>query len=183
MRSIISIRLSIASLMRRILSRRFLKFGTVGVSGIVVNQGLLYLAQEHLFNMFLQPQMRLNLSLALAIFFATLNNFIWNRMWTWADRKHQHHRPMYIQFGQYTLACWLSILLQVLFTNVLASHVYYLWANLVAIVLTSVLNFLLNDIWTFGRLKLTAGHTAPSSSLRQAQDKPNPRQQVGEDRT
>jgi putative flippase GtrA len=29
-------------------------------------------------------------------------------------------------------------------------------ANLVAIVLTSILNFVLNDIWTFGRLKLSA---------------------------
>ena len=150
-----------ASLMRRIFSRRFLKFGTVGVSGIVVNQGLLYFGQEHIFHGFQQVEMRLNLSLALAIFFATLNNFIWNRMWTWADRKQHHHRPMVIQFGQYTLACWLSILLQVIFTNALAPHVYYLWANLVAIVLTSVLNFVLNDIWTFGRLKLTARHASP----------------------
>jgi putative flippase GtrA len=155
---LLSLKLSLASLLRRIFSRRFLKFGTVGVSGIVVNQGLLYVAQEHIFNTFQRPELRLNLSLALAIFFATLNNFIWNRKWTWADRKQQHHRPMHIQFGQYTLACWLSILLQVLFTNVLAPHVYYLWANLVAIVLTSVLNFLLNDVWTFGRLKLSAGH-------------------------
>jgi putative flippase GtrA len=107
--------------------------------------------------------MRLNLSLALAILFATLNNFIWNRMWTWADRKQHHHRPMYVQFGQYTLACWLSILLQVLFTNALAPHVYYLWANLVAIVLTSVMNFLLNDIWTFGRLKMKTGNAAPQA--------------------
>ena len=27
-------------------------------------------------------------------------------------------------------------------------------ANLISIVVTSVLNFLLNDIWTFGRMKL-----------------------------
>lgn len=148
--------MSIASLARRVFSFRFLKFGTVGASGIVVNQGLLYYAQEHIFNGFRQAEMRLNLSLALAIFFATLNNFIWNRMWTWADRKQHHHHPMYIQFGQYTLACWLSILLQVIFTNALAQHFYYMSANLVAIVLTSVLNFVLNDIWTFGRLKLSA---------------------------
>ena len=161
--SVINLKLSIASLLRRIFSWRFLKFGTVGASGVVINQGLLYVAQEYIFHGFQQPEMRLNLSLALAIFFATLNNFIWNRKWTWADRKYHHHRPIYFQFGQYMLACWLSILLQVIFTNVLAPHIYYLWANLIAIVLTSVLNFVLNDIWTFGRLKLTDAHHQPPS--------------------
>jgi putative flippase GtrA len=154
----LNIHLSIASLMRRIFSRRFLKFGTVGASGILVNQGVLYLAREHVFHAVSVPGevdwLQLNLSLALAIFFATLNNFFWNRLWTWADRRHHYDRPILIQFGQYTLSCGVSIALQVLFTNLLAPHVYYLFANLIAIVVTSVLNFLLNDIWTFGRLKL-----------------------------
>ncbi len=162
---IFSLRLSLASLMRRIFSRRFLKFGTVGASGIVVNQGVLYVAHEYIFHVSQAAGsvdwIRLNLSLALAIFFATLNNFIWNRMWTWADRKQQHHGSFLAQFGQYTLACWLSIVLQAVLTNLLAPHLLNIYiANMIAIVLTSVLNFLLNDIWTFGRLKLTAGHTS-----------------------
>lgn len=153
-----SLRLSVASLLRRIFSRRFLKFGTVGASGIVINQGVLYVAQEYIFHVSHAAGgvdwMGLNLSLGLAIFLATLNNFFWNRLWTWADRKQHYDRPILIQFGQYTLSCGLSIVLQVLFTNLLAPHIYYLIANLIAIVFTSVLNFLLNDIWTFGRLKL-----------------------------
>jgi dolichol-phosphate mannosyltransferase len=145
-----------ASLLRRVFSRRFLKFGTVGASGTVINIGMLYLAQEHIFNSVQSTDIRLNLSLALAIFVATLNNFFWNRLWTWKDRVQHHHRPWLFQFGQYTLACWLSIVLQVLFTNLLAPHFYYQIANLIAIGLTSVLNFLLNDIWTFGRVKFGA---------------------------
>ena len=131
---------------------------------MVVNMGLLYVAQEHIFNAVQQTEIKLNLSLALAIFFATLNNFFWNRLWTWADRKQQHHGPFLVQFGQYTVACWLSILLQAVFTNLLAPHIYYLIGNMVAIAATSVLNFVLNDIWTFGRLKLTAARapTHPS---------------------
>ena len=154
--------LSLASLLRRIFSLRFLKFGTVGVSGIVVNQGVLYLAQEHLFHVSHSAGsvnwVDLNLSLAMAIFFATLNNFFWNRLWTWADRKGHYDRPIVVQFGQYTLSCGISIALQVLFTNLLAPHIYYMVANLVAIVVTSVVNFLLNDIWTFGRVKLSGAH-------------------------
>ncbi len=160
----LNIRLSIGSLLRRIFSRRFLKFGTVGASGVLINLGLLYYAQEHIFTAIQQPTMRLNLSLALAIFFATLNNFFWNRLWTWADRKQHYDRPMLTQFGQYTLACWLSIALQAVFTNMLAPHFYYLIANLIAVMLTSVLNFVLNDIWTFGRLKLLTGHPSRQDS-------------------
>jgi len=159
MSSLLNLRMSLASLLRRIFSLRFLKFGSVGVSGMAVNMGLLYVAQEHIFNTIQQPEIKLNLSLAVAIFFATLNNFIWNRRWTWGDRKQHHHRPFLAQFGRYTLACWLSILLQAVFTNLLAPHIYYLIANMAAIAATSVLNFVLNDIWTFGRLKLTQGHT------------------------
>lgn len=154
MKPAISIRLSIGSLLRRIFSRRFLKFGIVGASGTVINLGVLYLAQEHIFNAAQQPGLKLNLSLALAIFLATINNFFWNRRWTWADRKQHYERPVLVQFGQYMAACWLSIALQAVFTNVLAPHFYYLVANLIAIGLTSVLNFVVNDLWTFGRLKL-----------------------------
>lgn len=158
MKSFIGLRLSIASLLRRIFALRFLKFGTVGASGILVNQGVLYASQEYIFHVSHVRDgvdwMRLNLSLALAIFFATLNNFFWNRLWTWADRKHHYNKPWLTQFGQYVLACWLSIALQVLLTNLLAPYLYIYIANLIAIVLTSVLNFILNDIWTFGRMKL-----------------------------
>jgi dolichol-phosphate mannosyltransferase len=144
----------LASLMRRLLSRRFLKFGIVGGSGIVVNLGLLYAGREYLFNQVQPIELRLNLALAVAIFFATLNNFFWNRLWTWADRNANHHRHIVVQFGQYGLACWVSIVLQAIFTNLLAPHFYFLVANLIAIAVTSVLNFILNDIWTFGRVKL-----------------------------
>ncbi|OIP19944.1 MAG: GtrA family protein [Comamonadaceae bacterium CG_4_9_14_3_um_filter_60_33] len=154
MASPFKLRMRSALLLRRIFSRRFLKFGTVGASGTVVNIGVLYLAQEFLFNTVQTPEVRLNLSLALAIFLATLNNFSWNRLWTWVDRKHYLQVSWLAQFGQYALACSLSIVLQIVFTNLLAPHFYYQIANLIAIGVTSVLNFLLNDIWTFGRTRL-----------------------------
>ncbi len=153
MSTLLNLHLSIASLFRRIFSRRFLKFGTVGASGTVVNLGILYLGQEHFFSTVQPTQLKLNLSLALAIFLATVNNFFWNRLWTWADRQHLHHKSLPSQFWQYTLSCGVSIVLQILFTNLLAPHFYYQVANLIAIAVTSVVNFLLNDIWTFGRLK------------------------------
>jgi len=140
-----------------LLRHRFLKFGTVGASGTFVNLGVLYLAQEYLFRAIESPEMRLNVSLVVAIFFATLNNFLWNRAWTWRDRRHHHrHRSRLAQFGQYAMACWVGIALQVVFTKLLVVYFHYLIANAVAIVLSSVFNFVVNDLWTFRHRKTPA---------------------------
>jgi ATP-dependent Clp protease protease subunit len=131
MSTLFNLHLSLASLFRRVFSKRFLKFGTVGASGTVVNLGVLYWGQEHLFRDMQPIQLKLNVSLALAIFLATVNNFFWNRLWTWVDRKQLHHKSWLVQFWQYTLACGLSIALQILFTNLLAPHFFYQVANLI----------------------------------------------------
>lgn len=129
--------------------KRFMKFGAVGASGVVVNLGVLYLCQEFLFIAIQSPSMRLNVSLAVAIFFATVNNFFWNRAWTWSDRFHHPDKHLLLHFGQYALACWVGIVLQVLLTKLFVIYLHYLVANAMAIVLASVFNFLVNNFWTF----------------------------------
>lgn len=136
-------------LMAWFFKKRFIKFGTVGASGVVVNLGVLYLCQEYLFVAIGSPDMRLNVSLATAIFFATANNFYWNRHWTWGDRNHHPDKHLILHFGQYALACWVGILVQVILTKLFVVYLYYLIANALAIVLASVLNFLVNNFWTF----------------------------------
>ncbi len=142
-------RLHAHPLTARLRQWRFLKFGIVGATGTGVNLGVLYLAQEHLFRSVMAPAMRLNLALALAIFVATINNFLWNRLWTWRDRQAGLKTSLLFQFIQYAVACWLSIALQVLATNLFAARMNYLFANLIAIVGVSVINYLVNDRWTF----------------------------------
>jgi putative flippase GtrA len=129
--------------------KRFMKFGTVGASGVVVNLGVLYLCQEFLFIAIRTPSMRLNVSLAVAIFFATANNFYWNRFWTWGDRAHHPDKHLVLHFGQYALACWVGIVVQVVLTKLFVVYFYYIIANAAAIVLASVFNFLVNNFWTF----------------------------------
>jgi putative flippase GtrA len=134
----------------RILKVRFMRFGAVGASGTLVNLAMVYVGQEYLFTAVQSFQLRLNISLGLAICAATINNFAWNRAWTWADRERRKAgRHLLVQFGQYALACWLGIAAQVVITNLLAAHLHYLTANLTAIVLASVINFIVNDRWTF----------------------------------
>lgn len=137
---------------------RYLKFGLVGASGTVVNMAILYLGQEYLFSAIATQRERLYASLALAIAVATVNNFTWNRLWTWADRQtltisNGPRTSLGWQFGRYALASWLGIGVQYMLTLWLAHSMHYMLANVTAIVVASVSNFLANDRWTFRRRK------------------------------
>ena len=128
---------------------RYLKFGLVGASGTVVNLAVLYVCQEFALTHIADSQTRLYASLAAAIFVATINNFIWNRLWTWQDRQDQWHGAIGMQFVRYGLASWLGTCVQYILTLWLAQHVHYLVGNVMAIVVASVMNYFANDWWTF----------------------------------
>ncbi len=139
---------------------RYLKFGLVGASGTVVNIAVLYLGHEYLFQAIEGPQGKPWASLALAIAVATANNFTWNRLWTWADRVQAQRAAAVVsddvraphlgtQLLKYALASWFGIALQYALTLWLAHLMHYMLANVIAIVIASVSNFLANDRWTF----------------------------------
>jgi dolichol-phosphate mannosyltransferase len=140
-------------------SFRYVRFGIVGASGTVVNLAVLYVAHEYLFRAIEPVGSKPYFSLALAIAVATANNFTWNRLWTWSDRLHAtsvqegerlRKRSLLAQLGQYATASWLGILLQYALTLWL-THIglHYLLANVIAIVIASISNFIANDRWTF----------------------------------
>jgi dolichol-phosphate mannosyltransferase len=63
--------------------RKILSFGIVGLSGIVVNMGVLWLLTSYFGIYYL-------LSAILAIEVSILNNFLWNDLWTFgSERAHQ----------------------------------------------------------------------------------------------
>lgn len=132
-----------------IIKHRFLKFGTVGFSGTIVNLIVLYINQEFLFKDICPPEKRLYISLSGAIFVATIHNFLWNRRWTWGDRRGKTRHGFFVQMGQYFLACSLAIVLQFIFTTLFSKFIHYLIANILSIILAAILVYILNDIWTF----------------------------------
>lgn len=136
---------------QQMLRWRFIKFGLVGGSGTVINIAVLYLAQEYLLRGIADFHTRLNYSIALAITVATISNFYWNRRLTWRDRTRSAPQPALRLFAKYVMAATLSIILQSLLTKWLALHLHYLFANVIAIVLASVVNFVANDKLTFRR--------------------------------
>jgi dolichol-phosphate mannosyltransferase len=138
---------------------RYIKFGIVGASGTVVNLVVLHLGHEYVFNAIEASYNKPYLSLALAIAVATVNNFTWNRLWTWSDRVRTLEadvqpvsiRLLGMEFGQYVTASAFGSALQYVLTLLLSGSMDYRIANIVAIVAASVSNFLANDRWTFKR--------------------------------
>lgn len=122
---------------------RFLRFGAVGASGVLVNQGVLYLLHD--------PR-RLALPLVpsavISALLAMINNFTWNEVWTFADRVSgaagARGRPK--RFARFVLICLvgLAISLGVLNFCVKQLGIHYLVANLVAIAISTAWNFLVN---------------------------------------
>ena len=145
---------------------RFIKFGVVGASGTVVNIAVLYLAQEHLLRHIADFHTRLNYSIALAITVATISNFYWNRRLTWRDRSRGVQHSVLVLFFKYVMAAALSIAVQSLLTKWLALHLHYIIANLIAIALASVINFVANDRLTFRRhrVKMPASGDTPDAA-------------------
>ena len=156
----ISLQQRVLSLLAWLNQFRYIKFGIVGASGTVVNIAVLKIAQTTIFNGIESPKVQLGLSLVLAIFIATLSNFTWNRLWTWADRQEALAQDLgapkaplperlTIQFGRYCAASWFGMAFQFVVTIWLSHYMVDWLANVISIVAASVINFLANDRWTF----------------------------------
>ena len=137
---------------------RFVKFGAVGASGTVINIAVLYACQEFLLLRIADFSSRLNYSIAIAITLATISNFYFNRRLTWRDRQHEASPGVMLLFVKYVAAAGVSIAIQSLMTKSLSVYLHYIVANLVAIGVSSIFNFVANDRLTFRR---SGGKGAP----------------------
>lgn len=152
---------------------RFIKFGAVGFSGTLINLTVLYVSQSVLFADVYPPEKRLYLSLSLAIFLATLNNYLWNRWWAWGDRSRAKKGRFFVYMGQYYMVCSVAIFLQYFLMTFLSRFVHYLIANMTAIFLSAIFVYITNDVWTFSRYNGAVARSKRLSS-EQPQDYPEP---------
>ena len=136
------------ALWRRVAAWRFVKFGLVGASGIPVNLIVLYLGQEWLLHGISTPSVRLNASLALAIFCATINNFIWNRVWTFRHERDASHMAMQGArfFAVSLLAAAAGFVLLETFVRL---GIPKIPAEMLAVALVVPISFLGNKHWSF----------------------------------
>jgi dolichol-phosphate mannosyltransferase len=121
---------------------RFTKFAVVGVSGILVNEGLLALLTE-------VYSVAIALAGAIAIEASILFNFFLNNFWTWRDSRTKSFFRRIIQYHSVAFIAGLVNYIILLALSALGMH--HLLANLVGIAVATMINFILNNHWTFAK--------------------------------
>ncbi len=122
---------------------RFLKFGVVGLSGVVVNLAVLWWLKE-------QISLPLWQAATLAIEAAILNNFIFNDAWTFqsVSRREPGLAARFARLVRFNLICLVGAAINLgcflLLTQVFKVH--YLAAQLIAIGVSILWNYTLNAV-------------------------------------
>ncbi len=130
------------------LLERFVRFGLVGGSGIVVDMGALYLLHDPK-----RLALPLVLGKVLAAQVAILNNFTWNELWTFADRSRLRRggRDRLLRFLRFEAICLtgVAITVGVLTLCVQRFGLHYLVGNAIAIAVGTAWNFGVNLRWNW----------------------------------
>ncbi len=79
--------------------RRFIKFALVGISGTIIDFGI--------FNLLLFFKFSSNFSYTISFIVAVLNNFYWNRNWTYPESKIRPIKTQLIKFSTVSVAGFL----------------------------------------------------------------------------
>lgn len=134
---------------------RWCKFNFVGGVGILMQFAALFLLKSGLHFPYLGAT-------AIAVEAAVVHNFVWHEQFTWVDRTtaetlkfgamHPHWRRTLRRFVRFNFTTGaVSILGNLALMRVMVGqgHMNYLLANGIAIVLCSLVNFLVSDEWVF----------------------------------
>jgi len=133
------------SLMRRTGElARFIKFCLVGLSGVGVNLGLLWLLTE-------KAGLFYVLSAAISIEASIVSNFLINNFLTFADRRRQGIRALLKHLLRFNIVSLIGVGINLgilwLFTSVFG--VYYLASQCIGIIFATLWNYLVNNWWTW----------------------------------
>jgi len=122
---------------------RWAKFNAVGIAGAAVQLGVLALLTK--------AEVHYLIATAIAVEVAVLHNYFWHLRWTWVDRPPASRFAALVRFNRANGAVSLvsNLGLMRVFTGWLGLPVVA--ANVLAIAITSVVNFFIGDRWVFAR--------------------------------
>ncbi len=122
---------------------RFVRFALVGLSGVVVDMGLLYLLSDPS-----RLGWGLTRSKALAAEAAIINNFLWNDLWTFGDMvgKQRGLKHKLIRLAKFNAVCLVGLAMNIVLLNVQFNylHINRYVANFIAIGVVTLWNFWVN---------------------------------------
>jgi dolichol-phosphate mannosyltransferase len=125
-----------------IFPKRFLKFCTVGFSGVIVNLGILYLLKE-IFGLFY-------LASAIAIEISIITNFVLNDIYTFSDRRKAGRKNYFHRLLKWNLTRFLTLAINfiafIVFTEI---GFNYLLSQAIGIFIATLLAYLVSLTWVW----------------------------------
>ncbi len=119
---------------------RFVRFGIVGASGLIIDFGITWLCKEKL-------KWNKYLSNSLGFVTAATNNYTWNRLWTFESQSGEIVR----EYTTFVLIALVGLGLNNLIIWLLHEklHLHFYLSKLIAIGCVMVWNFSMNYVFTF----------------------------------
>lgn len=123
---------------------RFVKFLAVGASGIIVNEGLLFILREF-------AKLALSVASPVAIEASIISNFILNDTFTFRDRRRAGTGSFFMRLGKFNIVSLAGAVINYGMTLFLTGTfgIHYLISNLIGIVIATMINYLVNNWWTW----------------------------------
>jgi dolichol-phosphate mannosyltransferase len=129
--------------------KRFLKFCIVGLSGVGVNIGLLWLLTEF-FGLFYL------VSAVFSVEASIISNFILNELWTFRDRvTRRSARALLKRMVKFNLTCAVGAAINILVLAALTEllGLYYIVSALFGIGAATLWNYGMSITWTWSRVR------------------------------
>ena len=120
---------------------RFIRFGIVGCSGMLVDFGVTWLCKEKL-------RWNKYLSNSLGFVLAATNNYVWNRLWTFESESEAVVR----EYLSFVVIATIGLALNNLIVYLLHErlHLHFYLSKLIAVGCVTLWNFSMNYVFTFG---------------------------------
>ncbi len=121
----------------------FLKFAVVGVTGAIVDLGLLSI-------LYTRMSVPLTLAVAIAFLAAVINNYTWNIVWTYNHQDHSEQH--YVTLSKFALVSIVGLGINEAIVNLMTGGLgesVWLIAKLAAMGIVMFWNFSANRLWTF----------------------------------
>ncbi|KAA0013975.1 MAG: glycosyltransferase [Thermoplasmata archaeon] len=122
---------------------RFIKFGLVSGSGLLLNEFLLWV--------FLKLKFALIPAGILSVESAILWTFLMNDIWTFRDRSKEKRESYIKRLTKFNLASLFGLILNVSLLFVLSEWMHPLKANIIGMAVAFTWNFLAHNLWTWYR--------------------------------
>lgn len=126
---------------------RFIKFGIVGGSGVVVNSTILWFCHDIL-------KMIIPVASIFSVGISIFSNFMLNDFWTWnsaSTKRHTFKTRLLRYYISASIGAAINYFVLIFLTEFFG--LYYLISNLIGILFGTISNFLFSELWVFKRKK------------------------------